>query len=286
MHQDVRLGFGDLVLCPATLGSPSLEDHAQAAAAAGFEGVSLRPHQIIDARRRLGSLDAIGRVLDDLGLRVADLDALMDWVRDPDYQLPAYLPDGLLIPRQEVFELALGVGAQSLNVVDISGVQRDWELMSESFAAVCDEAASYAMTTYIEFFYGSMMNDVATTARVVAGAGRENGGILLDTFHYHRGPGDGPAQLAQHAARVRMLHVNDAGSERWSDQWAERQHGRLLPGAGSTNLVETLRTVRDAGGNPPIGVEVNNDALHAMAPIEAATLAAQATRSVLEALAA
>jgi len=281
MPGENKLGFGDLVLCPATLGSPSLEEHVRAAAAGGFDGVSLRPWQLTGACERLGSMNAVKRVIDDSGLRVADLDALMDWVDDPEYRLPSYLPADLLLPRSQVVELALAVEAQSMNVVDISGVDRDWQLMSDSFASVCDEMAAHGMGAYIEFFFGSMMNDVDATARVVAGAGRENGGILVDTFHFHRGPDDGATQLARHADRVRMMHVNDAGAEPWADQWAERQHGRLLPGSGTIDLVGILRTVQDAGGDPPIGVEVNNDALHAMPADEAAILAGDAIRSVL-----
>jgi sugar phosphate isomerase/epimerase len=281
MEKKVKLGFGDLVLCPATLGSPTLEDQARAAVAGGFAGVSVRPWQLLDARDRLGSMGAVKRVVDDSGLRVVDLDALMDWVDDPDYRLPSYLPADLLIPRPQVMDLAVWLDAQSLNVVDISGVERDWGLMSHSFASVCDETARHGMTTYIEFFFGSMMSDLATTARVVDGAARPNGGILLDTFHFHRGPGDSADQLRQYAPRVRMLHLNDAGAVPWADQWAERQHGRLLPGTGSIDLVATLRAVRDGGGGAPVGVEVNNDALHAMDPADAARLAGDAARSVL-----
>ncbi len=280
MTDDGRLGFGDLVLCPATLGSPTLEDHVKAAADAGFAGVSLRPRQIVDATQRLGSLDAVKRVIDDCGVQVADLDALMDWIDDPDYRLPPQFA-GRMVPRAEVIDLALAVDARALNVVDISGVEREWPLMSESFADVCDELAGHGMSAHIEFFHGSMMKDVATTATVVDGAARPNGGILVDVFHYHRGPPDGPAQLARHASSVRMLHVSDAAAQPWSDQWAERQHGRLVPGTGAIDLVATLRTVRDGGGNPPIGVEVNNDELHAMPPLEAATRVADATRAVL-----
>ena len=78
MEKKVKLGFGDLVLCPATLGSPTLEDQARAAVAGGFAGLSVRPWQLLDARDRLGSMGAVKRVVDDSGLRVVDLDALMD----------------------------------------------------------------------------------------------------------------------------------------------------------------------------------------------------------------
>jgi sugar phosphate isomerase/epimerase len=137
------------------------------------------------------------------------------------------------------------------------------------------------MNAYIEFFYGSMLDSIASTARVVAGAGRKNGGILVDTFHFHRGPDEVAAQIALFGQEVRMLHVSDAAARPWDDQWAERQHGRLLPGTGCIDLVGILRAVRNGGGGAPIGVEVNNDALHAMPARDAGRAAAQAIRSVL-----
>ncbi|HWD25005.1 MAG TPA: sugar phosphate isomerase/epimerase [Acidimicrobiales bacterium] len=280
-----ELGFGDLVLCPATLGSPSLEVLVQAASAAGFQGVDLTPEQILDAQPRLGALDAVKRAVNDAGLRVT-MGALKDWINDPSFRLARRYAASRIVPRAQVFELAEAMGVQILNVTDLSDIDRDWKLVSDSFASVCDEAAQYGIVATIEFCFGRMMNDLDTTARIIEGAGRENGGILLDTFHYHRGPVDGAAQLERHASRVRMLHVSDTAMWPWSDQRAERQHGRLLPGTGTTPLIEILRAVRDAGRNSPIGVEINNDALHAMPPVEAAKLAAAATRSILERVAA
>ena len=57
--------------------------------------------------------------------------------------------------------------------------------------------------------------------------------------------------------------------------------GILVPFAPSLPALVALRAVRDGGGGAPVGVEVNNDALHAMDPADAARLAGDAARSVL-----
>jgi sugar phosphate isomerase/epimerase len=282
MDDSGRLGFGDLVLCPATIGATAtLEDCVAAAVSGGFAGLSVRPRQVLDAQRRMGSLAAVRRLIDDSGLRVADVDALMDWVQDAEYRLPAYLPADLLIPRAVVVDVAAGIGAQSLNVVDISGVERDWTLLADSFASVCGEVATAGLVAHVEFFRGSMVDSMGAAARLVRGAGQPNGGICIDTFHLHRGPDDVAEQLTANGSLVRMLQVNDAAATPWADQWAERQHGRLLPGDGAIDLVGVLRGVRSVDAAAPIGIEVNNDALHALGPTDAGRAAGRAMRTLL-----
>jgi len=61
-------------------------------------------------------------------------------------------------------------------------------------------------------------------------------------------------------------------------------HRRLLPGDGDFDLVGYLGALRDIGAAAPVGVEVFSDALHALGPVEAATRAAAATRTVLGSL--
>ena len=58
-------------------------------------------------------------------------------------------------------------------------------------------------------------------------------------------------------------------------------HERLLPGEGQFDLTSLVDVLHDIGTLAPVGVEVFSDALHALAPAEAARRAGEATRQLL-----
>jgi sugar phosphate isomerase/epimerase len=57
----------------------------------------------------------------------------------------------------------------------------------------------------------------------------------------------------------------------------------LLPGEGEFDLAGLLRTLAATGTTAPLGVEVFNEDLQAHPAVEAALLAGQSTRRVLDA---
>jgi sugar phosphate isomerase/epimerase len=168
-----------------------------------------------------------------------------------------------------------------VNVVELSNLSISAEQIAERFGWICDEAADRGLLAYVEFFYGSVVKDLATAGEIVRAAGRDNAGVLLDSLHYYRGPSHRDGQLAANIDLIRMLQLSDVPAARPSDEWKERQEGRLLPGAGDIDLVGLLSAISDAGADAPVGMEVGSAELRALPPAEAAVLAATATRSLL-----
>ena len=81
------LGPEDLVLCAGTLATASFRERAEAAAAAGFAGVSLFVTDHLRARAE-GLSDAdLRAILGDSGIAVAEVDPLLRWV--PEAELGA-----------------------------------------------------------------------------------------------------------------------------------------------------------------------------------------------------
>ena len=224
------LGFGDLVLCAGTVVDARFEQHLEAAVAGGFAGVSVYPWRVRDAVDRHGSVDVLRRMVDDLGLEIADLDAILDWVDLPKIAVPNVVPDQHQISKEEVLELAAGLGARSVNLCDISQFPLQPEQLIEPFAKVCDGAASYGLQASIEFVNISCIDTLERAAALVAGAGRPNGGVTLDTWHYNRGRSAPDHQVDRFADEVLMLQVSDAPPYTGRDWWDETMNGRLLPG--------------------------------------------------------
>lgn len=273
----------DLVLAAYTLDHATLPERVAAASDAGFAGVSLRPPDLDRAIAAGMSIGDICRLLDEHGLRVADLDALPRWA-------PHHWQGRGLLPPDHDFDamehnLWLGaaeLGARSVNVVDLGGRPVPVLELAEGFAAVCDRAAEFGLLAHLEPLGGSAMPTIGVAAEVARAAGRPNGGVILDTWHHFRSGGT-VADLAEVADLILAVQINDAPAEAEPNMFAETMQRRLLPGEGDAEVASTLAELHRLGVSVPISVEVMSDRLRAMPPAEAARLAAEAGRAVLPA---
>ena len=68
------------------------------------------------------------------------------------------------------------------------------EQITEEFAGLCDRVGP-ELTVALEFMPYSGVPDLATTGRILRDAGRANGAVIVDVWHWARGgsvPGHGP----------------------------------------------------------------------------------------------
>jgi sugar phosphate isomerase/epimerase len=277
------LGFPDLVLCESTIRPCPLEEFVAAAAGSGCAGISVRAGTVAEALSRLGEHGVLA-LLGDQGVQVADIDALVGWLREGDLRWSPQVPTQFRLEPEQFLDLAASVGARAVNAVELSDVEVPLELIAERFGVVCDGARERNLLVYVEFFQGSVIKDMGTAAEVVRLSGRRNGGILLDSLHYYRGPSLIERHIDDHCDLVRMLQVSDVPAGTPVDQWEERQSGRLLPGDGVIDLVDLLTSVQRAGVSAPVGIEVSSRELREQEPLEAARRAVDATRQLLRSI--
>jgi len=275
-----ELEFGDLVLCAGTVALSGLEERVAAASAAGFRGISLfvRDYQ---AARAAGRSDAdLRSLLRDHGIQVAELDPLMNWV--PGLELTASASaDGrafFATGERDFYAIADALGARSINAVLFTERRFELDALIEAFAGLCDRAREHGLLVHLEFMPFSEVRDVSVAEQVVTGAGRENGGILFDTWHHFR---SGAPDAAIPARRVIGIQINDAPTRPEADPIEETSHRRLLPGEGDIDLAGLMARLAAGGCRAPIGVEVFSDALATRPVAETARRAAEAARAVL-----
>jgi sugar phosphate isomerase/epimerase len=277
MVRDVdRLGPQDLVLCAGTLLGASFEDLVAAAAAGGFQGITLWP----DFYRRavadgLSATEMRAR-LEDHALVVSDLDPLLRWVASPGG--PGIASHA---SEEEFYAIAHALGVATLNAAQPLGGSCDRDLLVESFAGLCDRAAERGLGITLEFLPWSDVPDVATAWDVVERAGRPNGGVCFDTWHWFRGTRALEPLRALPGARVRALQINDAPEEATGDLIAETIESRLLPGAGAIPLREVVTVLREIGCQAPLGVEVFSRELRGLPPAEVGRRCGEAARALL-----
>ncbi len=280
----MALDQNDLVLCAGTAQHVPLLERLAPARAAGYSGVSLQPHE--HARLRAagtGDAELRSRVA-DAGLAIAELDAVTTWL--PDHAPPASFPSGLSdmlrgCTPERLVPIAASIGARSLTVVEFYGARVDLDVAAESFAGICDLAASHGLLVHLEFLPWAGIPDLRSAAEIARRAGRSNGGLLIDSWHLFRS-GATLAELAEiPGERVLGVQLDDAPARAEADLAVETQHRRLLPGEGSFDLVGLVRTLDRIGSRAPLGVEVFSDAL-AEQPIETvARTSADAARRIL-----
>jgi sugar phosphate isomerase/epimerase len=273
-----RLGPRDLVLCAGTLLGASFEELAGAARAGGFRGITLWP----DVYRRavaegLSPRDMLS-FLGDRDLVVSDLDPLLRWLPPSDGGAALASHAG----EEEFYAIAGALGVGTLNAAPPLGGPWERETLIGSFAALCDRAAERGLRVTLEFLPWSDVPDVATAWEIVEGAGRANGDVCFDTWHWFRGARDLDALRTVPGGRVGAVQINDAPRAATGDLVAETVDARLLPGEGAIPLREILGVLREIGCQAPLGVEVFSRELRSLPPLEVGRRCGETARALLE----
>jgi len=265
------LARGDLVLCGGTVRAASFREKVDAAAAAGFQGVSLYWSDYEQARDAGWTDAGMCRLLDDHGIAVAELDGHMGWLA-PAPGAPSVA---------QFLSAAAALGARSVTALEITGAPVEPAEAAPAFAALCDQASAAGLLVHIEYFPWSGIASIGAAHQIVRLAGRANGGVMVDVWHHVRGPDAGALDLGIPGASVLAVQVGDVLATPAASLHHEAMHERLLPGEGAGKVAGILRALRDQGCTAPMEVEVYSDRLAALPPREAARLAADALREVL-----
>jgi sugar phosphate isomerase/epimerase len=217
-------------------------------------------------------------ILDDHGIRAAELEFLQDWWHDDERGRRARANEALF------YAAADALGSRHINVGSAGprGTLPGLEIMAERFAAVCDRAADHGLLVAFEFLPWSDVPDASAASRLVGLADRKNGGILIDTWHYFRGAAD-PAQVrAVPADRFFVVQFDDADAVQLGGYMEDTTRRRRLPGQGSFDLIGFIRMLDEMGVNAPVSVEILSDEQRSRAVDEAARLAHDTTRAIFD----
>ena len=280
------LGRDDLIASSYTLsGAPVFEpprfsftQRVAAAAKAGFAGIGVAIEDYASIRERGMTDGEIRRVLDDHGIRAAELEFLQDWWHQGERGRRSRANEDLF------YAAADGLGARHMNVGcgGPHGTLPGLEIVAEQFAGLCDRAARHGLLVAFEFLPWSDVADAGAAWRLVSLANRSNGGILIDTWHYFRGAAD-PAQVrAVPPDRFFVIQFDDADALQVGGYLEDTTQRRRLPGQGAFDLVGFIRMLDEMGVNAPISVEILSDEQRARPLDESARLAHDTTQAVFD----
>ena len=222
-------------------------DMVSCAADAGYTHVGLRLIPATDTEQSwpmIGDTPLVREVevrLADCGIRVLDVEIFR---LKPPTRVAAY---------GAALETGARLGARH---VLVAGNDPDERRLTERFAALCDLGAPLGLTMNLEPMPWTDVKNLQQAARVVARAGRSNGGVLIDPIHFDRG-GNTPADVA--LVPPRALHyaqLCDAPAHRPTDTETllyQARAERLMPGDGGLDLKGILRALP---AYLPLGLEI------------------------------
>lgn len=263
-----------LVFCTGTIRGVDFRTKAHAAAAAGFDAISIRPGEVDELVAAGIPLGAIRGHLADLGLGIAELDPL--W-------LPVGAPPAHAHPTEAVLEMAQALGPDCISVLVPLDAQLDLAHATEVFAALCDHPLAAGQRLAIEFFSWSPLHSLADTWTIVRDAGRDNGGIILDVWHHARRGGTVADLALVDAGRVWGVQIADAPAvPALDDIAADCMRNRRWPGRGALPLDDLVGALRAGGCHAPLGIEVFGSAADSADAESRARLALATLREVAD----
>jgi sugar phosphate isomerase/epimerase len=228
-------------------------DRCEEAARAGFSGIGLW-HADLEHVLATRTPAEMKRILAGHGLEHLELEFLTDWFIDPgdERRTAADARRRLLLEASEVLE------PHHIKVGNLFGTPCAIGKITDEFAGLCAEAAQHTTAKIVYEFmpFDANVKSVAAALAVVAGAGADNGGIAIDTWHLGklRIP---PRDLGQIPPRfLSWVELSDGRAADMPDLSDETLNHRSLPGEGELGVARYVAACQALGYDGPWGVEV------------------------------
>ncbi|MGW5434609.1 sugar phosphate isomerase/epimerase family protein [Streptomyces sp. NPDC004059] len=262
-----RLFFAHHHLTGSPWGQPAVHafpERAAAVAAVGSTGIGFDAQELTQLLATR-SADWVRGVLDEHGLHIGELEVLTWWWGTPEDA------DASRHMEEPMFALAdeFGIGRLKASAVFLEPSGRpSLDLLAERFAALCDRAAEHGLRIALEPVAAFPLFTYADAAQVVLDAGRPNGGVEIDAWHFFRDPTGFAALERLDGTHITGLELCDGVAEPQVSLMEDSADGRLLPGTGSFDLPRLLHEIERRQPDVDLSVEVLSAELRTLPPAE------------------
>jgi sugar phosphate isomerase/epimerase len=253
-------------------------DMVDVAARAGYSHVGLRLEPATPQEHHFPLMaDANLRRQTHQRLRDAEIKVL-------DIEILRLKPETRLQDLLAFLEVGAEFGATELL---IAGNDPDEARLGANFAALCDMAAPFGIYPHLEFMPWTDARDLSQAWRIVEGAARPNGGVLIDAFHFNRSGSsleDLAATTAKAPQRFRYAQLCDVAGPRPDDMdeiLRQARNERRFPGDGDCDLHGLLSALP---ARIPLSLEIPTRQLleQGVSAFDRAKMALDKTRQVLQ----
>ena len=272
----------DLMLCWGTVNAPTMLDLIDAAAAGGYQSISVSP-RLYEATRTAGvGQEAIRDALHARGVRVAVIEPLLGGLPG------AHTPDTAPPEHRSLYEftedycysMAEAIEADTISLSHFLGAPVSIAAMIEVIRPMVARARERGFRMCVEFIPDTGIADLAAARQIYEAVGDDQFGVMLDAWHFARSGGTLDQLDGLPPGMITILQLCDRIEPEPGAAYVPMA-GRLLPGKGELQLVELTQRVLADHPAVTVGVEVFSGELQALPPEQAALLAGVATREVL-----
>lgn len=239
------------------LHTPVLERLAPARAA-GFTALSIWPSDV-----RGMDLIAVRDQVAAAGLIVTDVEMIGNWLpehadaSDETWRVVKWQTPQRLLP------IAAALGAQTVSASELFGVAASVPEIARHFRELCLAAADYGLRVALEFVPTGAVPSLAEAWEVAERADCENGGLMVDSWHFYRSGSSVDLLARIPGERIFSVQLSDAPATPEADLTAGMTN-RLLPGTGAIDWRAFMRALAATGTTCPIGVEAFAKAIDAL----------------------
>ena len=253
------------------------------AAEAGMKGIGIWHADLAHILETRSHAD-IKQLLDDHGLRYLELEFIWGFFEDEGSEGRRESDE----MKKLLLDGAAALGAHHVKVGNIPGVPCELDLLTERYAELCADAAEItdAVIAYEFMPFDVNVDNLGAALQVVEGAGAENGGLVIDTWHMAK-LGIAPDDLTRIPLEyLTWMELSDGKHEWMDDHIEETTRFRKLPGEGEFDIRGYIRAAQEAGYDDAWGIEVLSDELRAEPIDEMYRHAFEATMSQFQPVAA
>lgn len=235
--------------------TPLLERLAPARAA-GFTAVSVWPGDM----RGLDPKD-VCQAAQNEGLFVSEVELITNWLPRHAEGQSEFGQALTRMTAQRVLPLAEALGASVVSTAELFGLPFDLDSIAGHFGTLCDEAADRNLSIALEFVPTGGVPGLREAMQIVERAGRRNGGLMVDAWHFFRSNSSLQDLASVPGDRIFSIQLNDAVAAPEADL-SFGMLNRLMPGDGELDLRGFMRAIIATGTDAFIGVEVFSNALN------------------------
>ncbi|WP_417662335.1 sugar phosphate isomerase/epimerase family protein [Pseudomonas sp.] len=219
----------------------------EVAARAGYSHVGLRLLPATAEERHFA-------LMTDAGLRRQTQQRLRDTgIGVLDVEILRLKPD----TRVDDFRWLIEVGAEfTASELLVAGNDPDEARLIDNFALLCDLAKPYGLNPHLEFMPWTDARDLDQALRIVEAAGRSNGCVLVDAFHFDRSASSLEQLARVDPACMRYAQLCDVLGPRPDDMaeiLRQARSERRFPGEGDCDLHGLLHALP---AHIPLSLEV------------------------------
>lgn len=197
-----------------------------------------------------------------------------------DIEILRLKPATQVVHLLQLLEVGAEFGATQLLV---AGNDADETRLTDNFAQLCDLAKPFGIHPHLEFMPWTDACDLTQALRIVENAGRSNGCVLVDAFHFDRSNSQLTDLANVDPARLRYVQLCDVAGPRPADMQEilrQARSERRFPGEGDCDLQGLLQALP---ANIPVSLEVPTQRLleQGVSALQRAEMALIAAKALL-----